>query len=452
MLSFTTYTKEDYQVNFHHEILCNKLDDFIKGEIKNLMVFMPPQHGKSELVSRRFPAYALGIDPNLKIAGCSYSSSLSSGFNRDVQRIIDTPKYNDIFPDTYLNKSNIRTSSRGNSLRNSDIFEPVGHSGFYKSVGVGGSLTGSPVDIGIIDDPIKDSVEAFSKTTKERNWDWYTKVFKTRLHNDSKVLFTMTRWAYDDLAGRVLENEGEDWEVLSLPAIKEDDDPSDPRDIGDALWPEKHSLERLEKVRDKTPTTFVSLYQQKPTPTEGNIIKDHWFNTFNLGDINIVRKKITVDAAYTAKEENDRSAGVCYSYVNGNWYVLDVFAVRKEFPELTELLPDFVRRNDPTMKSMVLTEPKGPGKSVTQILRRWGLNAKDSKSPTTDKMARLMSQIDYWESGRIYFLNGASWVEMVLEECKQFPKGKHDDILDALMIMVDSEKSGGNPIFSARKR
>ena len=401
---------------------------------------MPPQHGKSELVSRRLPAYLLGVDPNRRIVGCSYSSTLASSFNRDVQRIIDDGKYAELFPDTFLNKSNVRSSAKGNFLRNADVFETVGHKGFYKSVGVGGSLTGTPVDIGIIDDPVKDMVEAYSETFRNRNWDWYNSVFQTRLHNDSQVLFTMTRWHYDDLAGRILDREGHKWEVFTLPAIKEEESgEEDPREIGEALWPSRHSLEKLEGVRKSSPTTFVSLYQQQPSPEEGNVIKDHWFGSFNLKDVKITRKKITVDAAYTSKEENDRSAGVCYTYVNNNWYVLDVFAVRKDFPDLIELLPDFVARNDPSMKSLVITEPKGPGKSVTQQLKRWGLNAKDGKSPTSDKMARLMGQIDFWEAGRIHFLNGASWIEMVMEECKQFPKGKHDDIIDALMIMVDTE-------------
>ena len=123
-----------------------------------MMVFMPPQHGKSELTSRRLPAYLLGINPKLKIVGCSYSADLSRSFNRDVQRIMDDECYIDVFPNSRLNSSNIRTSAKGNYLRNADIFEIVENVGFYKSVGVGGSLTGTPVDIGIIDDPVKDVV------------------------------------------------------------------------------------------------------------------------------------------------------------------------------------------------------------------------------------------------------------------------------------------------------
>jgi len=134
------------------------------------MIFLPPQHGKSELISRKFPAWALGKSPSLKIVGTSYSAALSSQFNRDIQRTIDTPEYNLTFPDSFLNQSNVRTVVHGSFLRNSDIFELVNQTGTYKSVGVGGALTGSPCDIGIIDDPVKDAIEAYSVTTQKNIW------------------------------------------------------------------------------------------------------------------------------------------------------------------------------------------------------------------------------------------------------------------------------------------
>ena len=161
LLDFVTYVKPSYTANWHHILLCKYLDQFIKGEIKRLMVFMPPQHGKSELVSRNCPAYILGKMPTAKIVLASYSFHLSSSFNRDCQRIIDSKEYKEVFPDTFLNSSNV-VSVAGSWLRNSEIFETVGHGGFLKSVGVGGSLTGTPADFAIIDDPVKDSLEAMS--------------------------------------------------------------------------------------------------------------------------------------------------------------------------------------------------------------------------------------------------------------------------------------------------
>lgn len=278
-LSFVQYTKPDYQTNWHHDLLAEKLDLFARGKIKKMMVFMPPQHGKSELVSRRLPSYLLGINPNLRIIGCSYASDLSSAFNRDVQRIIDDPLYQNIFPNTTLNSSNAKTSAKGSYLRNSDIFEVVGYRGFYKSVGLGGSLTGTPADIGIIDDPVKDAVEADSPTYRARAWDWFTNVFLTRLHNDSQILVTQTRWHEDDLSGRILArmNKSKDWTVLSLPAIATHQRiEGDPRQEGQALWPEKHSLERLIEIRESNERAFHALYQQDPKPFSGGLVFSNW--------------------------------------------------------------------------------------------------------------------------------------------------------------------------------
>lgn len=275
-LSFVTYTKPDYSVNWHHRLLAQYLQDFADGKIKKLMVFMPPQHGKSELVSRRLPAYLLGKNPNLRIIGCSYSADLATSFNRDVQRIIDDRAYANVWPDTRLNSSNVKTSAKGSYLRNSDIFEVVGHRGFYKSVGLGGSLTGTPADIGIIDDPVKDAVEADSPTYRARAWDWFTNVFSTRLHNDSQILVTQTRWHEDDLSGRILRKL-DGWQVLSLPAIcNGEKHPEDPRKHGEALWPEKHSLERLREIQQSNERSFHALYQQDPKPFEGGLVFSEW--------------------------------------------------------------------------------------------------------------------------------------------------------------------------------
>lgn len=272
-IDFIRFTMPSYEVNWHHEVLASYLQKFANGEIKKLMVFMPPQHGKSEQVSRRLPAYLLGKNPRCKIVGCSYSSDLATSFNRDVQRIIDDEKYRKVFPKTTLNGSNVRTSAKGSFLRNADIFEIVQYKGFYKSVGVSGSLTGTPVDIGIIDDPVKDAIEADSVTYRARAWDWFTNVFLTRMHNDSQILVTQTRWHEDDLSGRILSrmNKEKDWVVLSLPAIKDSlsQSPEDKRAQGDALWESKHSKKRLLEIKYSNERAFNALYQQDPRPFEG---------------------------------------------------------------------------------------------------------------------------------------------------------------------------------------
>lgn len=239
------------------------------------MVFMPPQHGKSEMTTRRLPAFLVGRNPDLKIAICSYSATIASNFNRDIQRIIDDKPYYDVFPETSLNENSAINPSKNTFLRNSEVFEIIGRRGFVKTVGVGGSLTGTPVDIGIIDDPFKDREEAMSVRIRDKVYSWYTDVFKTRLHNDSQQLLVMTRWDADDLAGRILQIEN-DWEVVTYQAIKERETIGDPRDIGQPLWPERHSLDRILAIKETSPFTFSSLYQQEPKPSAEALVFPEW--------------------------------------------------------------------------------------------------------------------------------------------------------------------------------
>jgi len=276
MIDFVLAVKRDYIPNWHHQLLCEYLDAFQKGEIKKLMVFMPPQHGKSELVSRNLPAFLLGKNPKTKIIGCSYSADLSTQFNRSVQRIIDNEVYANIFPKTRLNSVSSSNDAKRGVLRNANIFETIEHYGFYKSVGVGGSLTGTAADIAIIDDPVKDAVQATSPVFQQRVWEWYDQVLETRLHNESKVILTMTRWDKWDLAGRILEKQS-DWEVLILEGIKERVfHPKDPRNSGEALWESKHSLKRLEKKRGVSERAFNALYQQRPDRSATGLVYPNW--------------------------------------------------------------------------------------------------------------------------------------------------------------------------------
>lgn len=284
------------------------------------MIFVPPQHGKSQLCTRHFPAYMLGIKPKTKICVCSYSATLAESFNRDIQRIIDDMPYHKVFPDTVLNESNVTTDAHGAYLRNSEIFETVGYRGFVKTVGVGGSLTGTPIDIGIIDDPFKDREEAMSIRIREKVWSWYTDVFKTRLHNESQELIIMTRWDSDDLAGRILKRD-KDWEVVTFQAIKEREIPGDPRQIGEALWPEKHSLERILAIKNTSPFTFDSLYQQEPKPSKEALVFPDWNEYDDEPDL---EPMIGLDFGFS----NDPTAVIQVKIHKGNMYLRELLYER----------------------------------------------------------------------------------------------------------------------------
>ena len=281
LLSFTRHTLPSFAPAPFHLAYYEVLTRFAMGEIKKLMITMPPQHGKSEGATRRLPAFVLGQDPDKRIAIVSYNAIKARKFNRELQRIMDDDHYYELFPQTLLaGQASYQEQGRRsrNYARNSDECEIVGYQGSFKTIGVGGSLTGEPVDMLIMDDLYKDASSAWSPVIRQNVADWYDTVASTRLHNDSQQLLVFTRWHMEDLAGRLLEQEGvydpienpQGWLLVSFPAIQ-NRPPSeqDPRAEGEPLWPERHSLEKLLEIKGRSPTVFESLYQQNPQPSQG---------------------------------------------------------------------------------------------------------------------------------------------------------------------------------------
>ena len=269
LLAFTTYTKPDYTVNWHHEALAAALDRLRETPRGRLMVFMPPQHGKSELVSRRFPAYVLGRSPDTRLIQASHTYDLACSMNRDVQRIMTDDPYAKLFPETSLAERFSRDKIA--ARRTMDLFELPGHRGSLRSAGVGNSIAGNPADGAIIDDPFGKREDADSPTMRQKVWDWFTNDLYTRLSAEAWIVLTHTRWHRDDLAGRLLrkmaDRSADQWEILCLPAVKEEGpgDTADHRQPGDVLWPAFKSPADLDIIRQQDAKTFAALYQQNPT-------------------------------------------------------------------------------------------------------------------------------------------------------------------------------------------
>jgi len=267
ILNFATYVKPKYKINWHHKVLAEAIDKFVAGKIKRLMIFAPPQTGKSELTSRLLPPYIFGKNPDAKIILASYSAAIAEGMSNSCQKYIDSEEYARLFPKTTLQKAGVN----GAWKRNAQEFQIVGHEGYLWAVGAGGSATSKTADYVIIDDPHKDRQEAQSALISNRVWEWYTDVMDTRIHNDSGIMIMQTRWDFMDLSGRLLQayqdGTGEEWTVICFKAIKENElVPYDPRKTGEALWPARHSLERMLKKQRESRRTFESLYQQNPQP------------------------------------------------------------------------------------------------------------------------------------------------------------------------------------------
>ncbi len=436
LLDFTLYTFPDYQVNWHHEVLCNYLDKFIRGDIKRLMVFMPPRHGKSELVSRRLPAYILGKDPDTSIIATSYTASLASMMNRDVQRIIDSPAYMDIFPDTTLYGKNIRSVAGSNYLRNSDIFEIVDRKGYYKNAGVGGAITGMGCVYGIIDDPIKNRAEAESLTYRNNLWDWYTSTFYTRLEKDAKVLITQTRWHEDDLAGRLLDAMKEDspadqWTVLNFPAINEaGKNKDDKRKAGEALWRGKYPEQELKKIKVTIGSyEWGAMYQQSPSSPEGMLLKREWWQYYRQMPSKFDEILQSWDCTFKDSDGTDYVVGQVWGRAGANKYLLDQVRARLDLPGTMQAIRNMSAKWP--MAWAKLIEDKANGPAVIQMLKR-EVAGLIPVNPEGGKMVRAQAVSPDIEAGNVYLPEGAPWIGDFVEECAAFPNGKHDDQVDSM--------------------
>lgn len=442
---FLGYNNTKYELEWFHRLIAEYCQMLLEGKIKNLMVFCPPQHGKSEIISRNFPAWALGCNPDLKIAGCSYSSDLVQQFSRSIQRTISSKEYKDIFPDTYINGYREEKNVKG-YISNVDLFETVGHSGFYKAVGVCGPLTGTPVDIAIIDDPVKDANEANSITYRQRVWDWYNTVLTTRLHNESKQLFIMTRWHEDDLAGRILRAEPDDWTVLSIPAIceVENDGGLSSRHVGDALWESRHSIAKLLRQKTRSPREFNALYQQHPTIEAGNIVHRDWFMRISKSEFKALRFEEPIhfylDTAYNkkkARQDNDPSGILAACKIRGNVYIVHVQQMWKEMPELLRFIPEYINSHEGNSESKLHVEPKANGISVIQMLKQTSnINVTQTVTPTDSKEVRLRAVSPRIECGRVYIVED-TWNEDFLDEVCGFPSQPHDEFVDILGYAIN---------------
>ena len=458
LIDFVSYTMPNFQQGWFNRIIAQELQQFyydvMAGKQPRLLIQAPPRSGKSELFSRRFPAWAFGKNPDLQMIAASYSADLSSRMNRDVQRIIDSQEYSDIFPDTSFSANSQASPSSNKNIRNSEIFEIAGRKGAYRSAGVGGGITGMGADIAIIDDPVKDAKEANSQTVRDSVWDWYTSTFYTRLSPKSGILLGMTRWHEDDLAGRLLEEAkkgGDQWRVVSFPAIAEEDE--EYRNEGDALHPERYNLEHLSKIKKAVGTqTWNALYQQRPSSKGGDIIKGAWFKRYSV----LPRMKriiITADTAQKTKQHNDYSvllvAGVGH---DGGVYVLDSIRGKWEAPELEQKVSDVWNKYKSLGVHKVYVEDKSSGTSLIQNIQRKQRIPIEGVQVDTDKYTRVLGVQGYIESGYIYLPNDAEWIEDFIKECEAFTatdSHKHDDQVDAMVMAITELMGGGVSMLDA---
>lgn len=437
ILDFTKYTKPDYDASWFHRVYCEKIDRFIKGEIKKMMVFIPPQHGKSEISTRRLPTFMAGVFPDKKGGIVSYNAPTAIKFNKEIRRIFDDKRYLNLFP-------HMTVDARGEYMRNTSEIEIPNHDGSLITLGVGGGLTSRKIDYLIMDDLYKDPQSAWSKTIRDNVSDWYWAVADTRLHNDSQQLMVFTRWHEEDLAGEVLAKEGQNWEVVLFEAIKETSraDDYDIRAVGEPLWAEAHSLERLLQKKQNNPIVFESLYQQNPTPKEGLVIASSDLKRFKSEQIKDSRPDTIVAYCDIADEGDDSLCLVIGHVFDNDVYIVDVIFTKLPI-EATQ--PLVAAKLDDMQIALAVFESNNGGKGFAQRVQElkrgmtrveWVLTVKNKHTRIVMNSGQIKEHFRFLvddEQSREY--------KDYFYELTHYPlsgKVKNDDAIDATTGLVET--------------
>ena len=427
-------TNNQYMVPLHLKLLNEKLLEVEKGKIKRLMVFMPPRHGKSTIISHYFPAWYLSHHPHSRIILTSYEADFASSWGRKVRNCIQE------------HQAELGISVDENSAA-SFRFDLSHYYGGMITAGVGGAITGRGANVLVIDDPVKNAEEVNSQTLRSRTYEWYRSTAHTRLEPDGAIIIIQTRWHQDDLSGKLLDemlnDKGDHWEVISLPAFAEENDVLN-RDLDDPLWPERYPTSvLLEKKQAIGSYWFSALYQQRPQPAEGVLLKKDWikyyeslpkdFVTYQGWDLAISEK---TSADYTC------SCSIGVDQSNGDIYILDWTRERIDFPTQLRRVQEKANQYNP---SLILLESTAYQAALPQALReKTNLPIREVK-PVRDKVTRITSRFVLFENGKV-FLPKDHWLnDVFLEEFTYFPKSKHDDMLDCTEICLSAANIGINP-------
>ena len=403
----------------HHRIIADALTRVAKGELKRLIVNMPPRHTKSEFASIYFPSWVMGLKPDMKIMQTTHTADLSINFGRKVRNLMDSDEYAKLF-------SNVSLASDSKSAGKWQ----TNKGGEYFAAGVGGAIAGRGADLLIIDDPHSEQ-DAMSINLLDSCYEWYTSGPRQRLQPNGAIVIVMTRWSTADLTGRLLsrqvESRSDQWEVIELPAIFEDS--------GNVLWPEFWKEEELLSVKASIPVAkWNAQYQQNPTSEEGAIIKRDWWQLWEKDDPPPCSYIIqSYDTAFSKKETADYSAITTWGVfkpkegMGDAFILLDAIKGRWDFPELKAVAQEQYAEYEP---DMVLIEAQASGTPLTHELRAMGIPVVNYRpSRGNDKMTRVHSVSPVFEAGMVYAPDQI-FADEVIEECAAFPFAQNDDYVD----------------------
>jgi len=412
----------------HLKKVCQAMEQVELGELRRVMIFMPPRHGKSRSVSESFPSWFIGRNPDRRVIVVSYAISLARRFGR-LNRLKVFEYGGPVFNMQLLQDSKMQAD-----------WNVTGHDGGMISAGIEGGITGAGADLMIIDDPIKNREQADSQVFRDKVWDEWESTLKTRLHPGAAVVVILTRWHENDLAGRLLNPEYgpvDDWHIINLPLLAESNDILE-RQPGEPLWPEHgYDLDWCLRTRGNTSArVFASLYQQRPVPDDGMIWKREWWKYYRRQPMRDVMYVVqSWDTGFKVDDIKKRSSG--HSYTAGQtwgqtdigYYLLDRFLRQVEYPDLKRAVVSEYEKHRP---DMILIEDKASGQSLVQDLRR------ETRLPIVavpvaqgDKVQRATIASAQAEAGRVFLPVVAPWLNEYMDALESFPNGDNTDDGDA---------------------
>lgn len=463
---FVKYTHPDFLLGKFHEELCSLLEevayDVMKGKKRLVIIEAPPRHGKTEMVTKNFPAWLFGIMPHAKIMSASYNTTKAKDYSKAIQYYLSSDLYRNVFPNTKCAES--KAGANKMYKKTATEFDIVGHLESYKCAGVGGSFTGSGGQFLIVDDPVKNAEEAESPVRRQAIYEWFTSSFATRGDAGGfAIIICATRWHYMDLTGMLLNDVDEmkeqgkaflNWDVVSFPAIAIDDE--EWRKKGEALHPDRFSVDDLNQLRSLVgEKVWSALYQQKPTLDGGNFIKWEWFNIVSedvIKNINFDFTFITADTAQKTKEINDYTVYSAWGVKDNKLYWLDMYRGKIRSKAREDIAREFYKKNCIHPFYGMFIESKVSGTDLAQRLldgdssngveglivyeiERSGKKA--TNNGRNDKVSRASNILSYIEVYGVSISTAVKGILDIKEEIMHFPVASHDDIVDTLVDAVD---------------
>jgi predicted phage terminase large subunit-like protein len=427
LTQFIRVAMPDIEPARHHEFIISKLEAVARGEIKRLMLFLPPGSAKSTYASVLFPPWFMGNHPALPVIAASHSKELAERFGRRVRNLVGSPMFRETFGFGLSGDSG--AAGRWETARGGEYF----------AVGVDASVTGRRCALGIIDDPVKGRAEADSPTVRQHVWDWYKSDFWTRLIPGAAVILIMTRWHDDDLAGRLLEemkNGGEQWEIVNLPMLAEEDDLLG-REVGEKLWPQWFTDEMV-TIAQRDVRNWSALYMQRPVPESGDFFKAEWLKWYDNPPPRAQLRTYGASDYATKAEGGDYTVHLVVGLdPNADIYLLDLWRERAASDKWAEALIDLMA----LWKTVTWAEEAGQIKAsvgpfiTKRQLERKVYGVRRQFTSSSDKPSRAQAIRGRTGMGKVYLPRSAPWVADFVHELLRFPAGTHDDQVDAFSLI-----------------